>query len=167
MYGKSANVNLNESSVDKGLIVEYPELMDIGENSSAANIEMPMETAITNLSTITTATNNTVHMSFNSTNNNNTNTNITAANTTTNTTMDASTSINPNMSTIMSSTAVSAIGTGITSQSMQSTSDSITSAHSQLPETPTKAIQKQTEMRRADGKRRITPMFIPLNQNDK
>lgn len=31
---------------------------------------------------------------------------------------------------------------------------------------PTTAIPKQIETRTADGKRRITPMFIPLNQED-
>lgn len=33
------------------------------------------------------------------------------------------------------------------------------------PVTPTKAIHKQIESRTADGKRRITPMFIPMNQD--
>lgn len=32
--------------------------------------------------------------------------------------------------------------------------------------TPTKAISKQIETRRADGKRRITPMFIPMTDQD-
>lgn len=31
--------------------------------------------------------------------------------------------------------------------------------------TPVKAISKQIETRTADGKRRITPMFIPLHQD--
>lgn len=31
--------------------------------------------------------------------------------------------------------------------------------------TPTKAITKQIETRRADGKRRITPMFIPMESD--
>lgn len=30
--------------------------------------------------------------------------------------------------------------------------------------TPVKAIEKQIETRRADGKRRITPMFVPLSE---
>lgn len=32
--------------------------------------------------------------------------------------------------------------------------------------TPTKAISKQFETRAADGRRRITPMFIPREQDD-
>lgn len=33
--------------------------------------------------------------------------------------------------------------------------------------TPSKIITKQSETRTADGKRRITPMFIPLNQDER
>lgn len=33
--------------------------------------------------------------------------------------------------------------------------------------TPTKAIHKQIETRTAEGKRRITPMFIPLQEDVK
>lgn len=33
------------------------------------------------------------------------------------------------------------------------------------PATPTKAISKQIETRTADGRRRITPMFIPRDQD--
>lgn len=40
------------------------------------------------------------------------------------------------------------------------------SSSSKTPATPTKPISKQIETRTADGKRRITPMFIPLSIDD-
>lgn len=102
MYGKSANIDLNDSHADKGTLIEYAELMDsrsekspLKEDSNFKNnyAEQDVE--------MLPARNNTNSNSFEA---------------------------------------------------------SVTS-------TPTKAIHKQIESRTADGKRRITPMFIPLNQD--
>lgn len=52
----------------------------------------------------------------------------------------------------------------ISSSASEASKPSIPS-HSQSA-TPTKAINKQIETRRADGRRRITPMFIPRDQDE-
>lgn len=150
MYGKSANVNLNESSVDKGMIIEYPEFMDVSENSSAANIETPI--AIINTNFI----NNT---QLNNKPENNTNANASVV---TNTFINTSTTINSNSNTnITSITNANETTAAIPDQPIVEINSS---NQASLPETPTKAIRQQTETRRADGRRRITPMFIPLNE---
>lgn len=103
MYGKSANINLNESSVDKGTVIEYAELLDIGENLLMAEPQ-----------------------------------------------------IQTNNNSMISQSQFGAIQMETLPISTKSTP--------LLPNTtPTKAITKQIETRRADGKRRITPMFIPLS----
>lgn len=159
MYGKSANVNMNESSVDKGMIIEYPELMDVSENSSAANIEPPIEriSATTILNTITNINTSTT---TNTTTNYNTNIDISAITNTTiinaNTNADATVATNTNDA-----------NTDTHNQPPPPPDAISSSSHSSLPETPTKAIHKQIESRRADGKRRITPMFIPMNEQEK
>lgn len=108
-YGKSIDLNLSESSMDKGIVPEYSELLNVEEsNKSAEAIVLS--------------------------NNNITNNNITNNN------RNASQIADVEMCSISTKPAV------IT----QST-------------TPVKAIEKQIETRRADGKRRITPMFVPIS----
>lgn len=103
MYGKSANINLNESSVDKGMLIEYAEFLDIDENVSI--VEPPTQS---------------------------------------------------NNIAIIPQTEFGSIET-------EPITISTTSVQLLPNVTPTKAITKQIETRRADGKRRITPMFIPLS----
>lgn len=102
---------MSESSVDKNLVPEYSELINIEDSKSSAE-------------PIIVANNNVI-------NNNNVN------------------SIkNPpqfgevEMSSVQISTKPAIIPQNVT---------------------PVKAIEKQIETRRADGKRRITPMFVPLS----
>lgn len=109
MYGKSANINLNESSADKGMIVEYAELLDTNENDSISEALPQLQS---------TSRNNTTP--------------------------------------VKSQSQFDIIDT----EPMQI---STKSSPLQPALTPTKAIHKQIETRRADGKRRITPMFIPLS----
>lgn len=110
-YGKIIDLNMSESSMDKGIVPEYSELLYIDENKST-------DTSILN-------------------NNNATNNNIVVNN-----------NKNPpqfgdvEMSTVPISTKSTVI---------------------QQNPIAAKAIDKQIETRRADGKRRITAMFIPLN----
>lgn len=102
MYGKSVNINLNESSLDKSFVTEYAELLDMDENGSIAEQQ--------------------------SQSNNNA----------------------PKPQTQFGSIEPDAMP--------------ISTKSAPIPtSTPTKAIAKQFETRRADGKRRITPMFIPLS----
>lgn len=107
MYGKSANIDLNESHTDKGALIEYAELLD-------ERISQPLETTI------------------NGNNNSNSSKN--------NIDFDVE---------------------------MKSVSKAPVSKPTLSPQaaTPTKAIHKQIETKMADGKRRITPMFIPLGQD--
>lgn len=48
---------------------------------------------------------------------------------------------------------------------MSSIQTNANSFETSITSTLTKAIHRQIECRTADGKRRITPMFIPLNQD--
>lgn len=107
MYGKSANINSNDSNVDKSMIIEYAELLEIEEKSNPIEPQIP---------------------------NNNSNNN--------------------------SSFARPDLQFGV----IEMDTVPISTKSAPLPSTtPTKAITKQIETRRADGKRRITPMFIPLS----
>lgn len=98
MYGKSANVDLNESNVDKGMIVEYADLLEADD--SGLKIDAP-----------------------------NTNIEITAA------MVENEMIVKPTSEVLISNS------------------------------TPTKAISEQIVTRRPDGKRRITPKFIPVGQD--
>lgn len=109
MYGKSANIDLNESQTEGGMLIEYAELMS----------SMP-ET----------------HFNNNNHNSNSHNNHI-----------DSSANIE------------------IKSVSMPATIDA--APQPQAATVPTKAIHKQIETRTAEGKRRITPMFIPLQEDVK
>lgn len=102
MYGKSANIDLNDSHTDKGTLIEYAELMDSRNDKTPPKEENSLQ-------------NNHVEVDVEMVSNiNHTNSN---------------------------------------------------SFETSLTSTPTKAIHKQIESRTADGKRRITPVFIPLNQD--
>lgn len=102
MYGKSVNLNVNESSLDKSFVIEYAELLDMEEKETATEQQ--------------------------SQSNNN--------------------------------TAKPQTQFG----SIETEAMPISTKSAPIPtSTPTKAIAKQFETRRADGKRRITPMFIPLS----
>lgn len=103
MYGRSANINLNESSADQGMVIEYSELLDTDENRSSAEAKAEGNLNSSNIS-------------------------------------------NSKSETQIVEDEISA--------------RPVTASQNQ---TPTKAIHKQIETRRADGKRRITPMFIPLS----
>lgn len=107
-YGKSIDLNLSESSMDKGIVPEYSELLNVEESNKSA------EASIFNNNTIT--------------NNNITN----------NKSASQFDDVEMNSTTISTKPAVITQNT-----------------------TPVKAIDKQIETRRADGKRRITPMFVP------
>lgn len=115
MYGKSGNIDLNDSQTERGMLIEYPELMT----------SMP-------------------ETQFNRNNNNN----IINNNNNNNNHIDLS----PNIE--------------INSISMPATVNTVPQAQATMA-TPTKAIHKQIETRTAEGKRRITPMFIPLQEDVK
>lgn len=101
MYGKSVNLNLNESSLDKSFVIEYAELLDMEEKGETSEQSQSNNNAA------------------------------------------------------KPQTQFGSIETDAMPISTQS---------APIPtSTPTKAIAKQFETRRADGKRRITPMFIPLS----
>lgn len=103
MYGKSANLNLNESSLDKSFVIEYAELLDM-DDKATTTFESPPPS------------------------NNNT--------------------VKPQ----------------IQFGSIEPEAMPISTKSAPIPmSTPAKAIAKQFETRRADGARRITPMFIPLS----
>lgn len=108
MYGKSANIDLNESQTERGMLIEYAELM--------------------------TSTPDT-HLNNNNNINNNNHINDAAP--------DVEMTFVPKPATVMPAPPT------------------------QAPPTPTKAIHKQIETRTAEGKRRITPMFIPLQEDIK
>lgn len=114
MYGKGANIDLNDSQTERGLLIEYAELMTSMSDTHFNN-------------------NNTV-------NNNNINSNS-------HNHIDSSSNIE--MKSISMSATVNA------------------APQAQVAITPTKAIHKQIETRTAEGKRRITPMFIPLQDDVK
>ncbi|XP_055300313.1 protein HIRA homolog [Sitodiplosis mosellana] len=108
-YGKCIDLNLSESSMDKGIVPEYSELLNVEESNKSA------EANVLN-------------------NNNITNNNV------------------PNNKS--------------TPQFGDIEMDSVPiSTKPAIPQntTPVKAIEKQIETRRADGKRRITPMFVPIS----
>lgn len=107
-YGKTIDLNLNESSMDKGIVPEYSELLNVDENKS-------------NSSSI-------LNNNSNSLNNNNNSKNPAPF---------GGVEISP----VQISTKPAVILQSIT---------------------PVKRIEKQIETRRADGKRRITPMFTPI-----
>lgn len=109
MYGKSANIDLNESQTERGMLIEYAELVT---------------------STSTSETH------FNNNNNINNNNHIDAT-------------------------------PDIEMKSVSKPATVIPAPPTQAPPTPTKAIHKQIETRTAEGKRRITPMFIPLQEDVK
>ncbi|XP_031624833.1 protein HIRA homolog [Contarinia nasturtii] len=111
-YGKTIDLNLSESSMDKGIVPEYSEFLNIDESKS-------IDTVI-----------------FNNNKNNGTNTNAPSSN-----------------------KSASKFG------DVESSSLPISTKSVAVPQntTPMKAIEKQIETRRADGKRRITPMFVPLS----
>lgn len=104
---------MSESSVDKSIVPEYSELLNIDENKSTA--ELP-STIITN-------------------------------------------KINNNNNNINNNKGAMQFG------EVEMTSVEISPKPAVLPPSikPVKAIEKQIETRRADGKRRITPMFMPLS----
>lgn len=102
MYGKSVNLNVNESSLDKSFVIEYAELLDTEEQGPMAEQQLQS-----------------------------------------------------NNNTAKPQTQFGSIET----EAMP-----IFTKSAPIPTpTPTKAITEQSETRRADGKRRITPMFIPLS----
>lgn len=102
MYGKSANLNLNESSLDKSFVIEYAELLDMEEKGPIVEQQ--------------------------SQSNNN--------------------------------TAKPQTQFG----SIETEAWPISTKSAPIPTSaPSKAITKQFETRRSDGKRRITAMFIPLS----
>lgn len=104
-YGKSIDLNLSESTVDKGIVPEYSELLSDESKTTA-------EVIITN-------------------NNNNVNNNK-----------------NPPQ-----------FG------DIEMTSVKISTEPVVFPQStaPVRVIEKQIETRRADGKRHITPMFVPTS----
>lgn len=112
-YGKSIDLNLSESSVDKGIVPEYSELLNIEESKSMSEISF---------------NNNIV-------NNNN---------------ISSITNVGKNSPQF---------------GDIEMCSVPISTKPAVIPQTitPIKAIEKQIETRRADGKRRITPMFVPLS----
>lgn len=101
---------MSESSVDKGIVPEYSELLNIEENKSTAEATIITKNNISN---------------------NNVN----------------------------SSKSPPKFG------DVEMTSVKISTKPAIIPQstTPVKAIEKQIETRRADGKRRITPMFVPIS----
>lgn len=111
-YGKSIDLNLSESSMDKGIVPEYSELLNIEESNKSAEATI-----------------------FN---NNNITTNI-----------------------VSTTTSKSSPQFG----EIEMSSVPISTKPILIPQntTPVKAIEKQIETRRADGRRRITPMFVPIS----
>lgn len=112
-YGKSIDLNLSESSVDKGIVPEYSELLNIDESRSMS--EISFNNNIVNNNNISSITN----VGKNS----------------------------PKFGDIEMSSVPISTKPAVIPQTI----------------TPIKAIEKQIETRRADGKRRITPMFVPLS----
>lgn len=108
-YGKTIDLNLNESSMDKGIVPEYSELLNVDESrSNSVTILIN-----SNSNSVTSTNNNKNPVPFGGI----------------------------EMSPVQISTKPAVI----------------------LPNTtPVKRIEKQIETRRADGRRRITPMFTPL-----
>ena len=109
-YGKDIDLNMSESSMDKGIVPEYSELLNVEESNKSAE-------------------------ALNIFNNNNiTNNNV------------------PNNKSAPQFGDVEMSSVPISTKPA-------------IPQnaTPVKAIEKQIETRRADGKRRITPMFVPLS----
>lgn len=107
---------MSESSMDRGIIPEYSELLNIDENRSMNEISLN---------------------DSNASNNNN----------------------NINNKHVSNSKAPTQFG------DIEMTSVQISTKPAVIPQnaTPVKAIEKQIETRRADGKRRITPMFVPIS----
>lgn len=105
MYGKSANIDLNESQSERGMLIEYAEFMTSTSDSQL---------------------NNNNH----SINNNH---------------MDAMPNVEMNFESVPTTTNAA--------------------PQAQTATTQMKAIHKQIETRTAEGKRRITPMFIPLQDD--
>lgn len=137
-YGKNIDLSMSESSVDKSIVPEYSELLDCDENSKST-AEAKTLNNNNNISSNNISINNNVSNIIN--NNNSSNSNITTANPTT-----------------------ASIENPVQIGDVEMTSVEISTQPAILPELPSaKAIDKQIETRRADGKRRITAMFVPFS----
>lgn len=143
-YGKNVDLNMSESSVDRSIVPEYSELLEFDENSKTT---AEAKTLNNNSNSITISINNNTNNNNNNNScsssiiNNNNNSNITTANLTTN-------NENP-----------------VQIGDVEMTSVEISTQPAILPQSvpSVKAIEKQIETRRADGKRRITAMFVPFS----
>lgn len=129
---------MSESSVDKSIVPEYSELLNLDENSKTNPEPKQLNNNSSSIginTNITTSTNN-----FN-----NNNSNITSTTTTTN---PITNNENP-----------------VQFGDVEMTSVEISTQPAILPQSvaPVKAIEKQIETRRADGKRRITAVFVPFS----
>lgn len=132
-YGRNIDFSMNESSVDKNIVPEYSELLNVDETSK------------------TSFNNNNSNISVN--NNNISNSNITA----TNTTINTNTSITTTISTTNNGNPAQFGDVEMTSVEISTKPAVLPNSPS------IKSITEQTETRRADGKRRITAKFVPFS----
>lgn len=149
-YGKNIDLNMSESSVDKSIVPEYSELLDCDENSKTT-AEAKTLNNNNNISSNNISINNNINISNNSCSssiiNNNNNSNITAP------------------AAVANSTTRTNNGNSVQIGDVEMTSVEISTQPAILPQSipSAKVIDKQIETRRADGKRRITAMFVPFS----
>lgn len=143
-YGKNIDLSMSESSVDKSIVPEYSELLDCDENSKSTAEAKTLNNNNNISSNNISISNNNISNIINN-NNSNSNTNITTATPTT-----------------------ANVENPVQIGDVEMTSVEISTQPAILPELPSaKAIEKQIETRRADGKRRITAMFVPFSDQDR
>lgn len=137
-YGKNVDFTMNESSVDKNIVPEYSELLNVDENSKSATEAKPFNN-----------NNSNVNINNNISNNNIT-TNITAT----------------NMNTGITTNTTTNNGNAAQFGDIEMTSVGISAKPAiSLNTAPTVGITQQTETRRPDGKRRVTPKFVPFSMD--